>query len=141
VPTIRDAIELVARNFELLPDQLRGPSKKQPLALARQVAMWVAREATGSSYPRIARELGGRDHTTIIYGCRAVAKLVAGDALFAEGLRRIVVAVRECAPLRPMLTAPPRRLPMLKPTRIKATLPPLNADRAAWLSLGGEMVQ
>lgn len=55
-----------------------GPAK------ARHIAMWIAREATGASFPKIARAFAGRDHTTILYGCRRVDN---DPAIRAEAVR------------------------------------------------------
>jgi hypothetical protein len=49
--------------------QKRGP---QPIVEKRQVAMYLAREVVGASYPDIARCFGGRDHTTVLHACDAV---------------------------------------------------------------------
>ena len=48
-------------------DEIKGKSRRRPLVAARQVAMYVMRELTDLSYPAIAREFGGRDHTTVIH--------------------------------------------------------------------------
>ncbi|MGE5334058.1 MAG: helix-turn-helix domain-containing protein, partial [Nitrososphaerota archaeon] len=46
---------------------------------ARQVAMYLLREETDASLFAIGRQLGGRDHTTIMHGCARVAKAIAED--------------------------------------------------------------
>lgn len=45
----------------------------------RQRAMWLARKLTGKSLPVIAKEFGGRDHTTVIHACRQMEKRIAAD--------------------------------------------------------------
>jgi len=55
-------------------DELCGKSRRRPLVTARQIAMYVFRELTDYSYPQIAREFGGRDHTTVMH---AVEKITA----------------------------------------------------------------
>jgi chromosomal replication initiator protein len=55
-------------------DELCGKSRRRPLVIARQIAMYVFRELTDYSYPQIAREFGGRDHTTVMH---AVEKITA----------------------------------------------------------------
>ena len=66
-----------ARYFDFSIDELTGASRRRPLVSARQVAMYVMRELTDMSYPAIAREFGGRDHTTVIHSVEKVKKLIA----------------------------------------------------------------
>ena len=63
----RAIIEAVAAYFRQPVERLRGKSRQRPLVLARQIAMYVMRDLTDLSYPAIAREFGGRDHTTVIH--------------------------------------------------------------------------
>lgn len=58
-------------------EEIIGPSRRRPLVTARQVAMYVFREATDLSYPAIAREFGGRDHTTVIHAVDKIGNLMA----------------------------------------------------------------
>ena len=53
-----------------------GKSRQRPLVLARQIGMFVFRDLTDLSYPAIAREFGGRDHTTVIHAVDKVSKLM-----------------------------------------------------------------
>lgn len=70
-------LEESARYFDFSIDELTGASRRRPLVSARQVAMYVMRELTDMSYPAIAREFGGRDHTTVIHSVEKVKKLIA----------------------------------------------------------------
>lgn len=70
-------LEASARYFDFPIDELIGASRRRPLVSARQVAMYVMRELTDMSYPAIAREFGGRDHTTVIHSVEKVKKLIA----------------------------------------------------------------
>ncbi|HEX5441864.1 MAG TPA: helix-turn-helix domain-containing protein, partial [Ktedonobacterales bacterium] len=69
----------VARHFAVTVDDLRGKSRNHQIAWARQVAMHLLREETDASLFAIGRQLGGRDHTTIMHGCARVAKAIAED--------------------------------------------------------------
>ena len=53
-------------------DDLCGKSRRRPLVTARQIGMYVFRELTDFSYPKIAEEFGGRDHTTVMHACEKI---------------------------------------------------------------------
>ena len=63
--------------FGFTIEEIIGASRRRPLVTARQVAMYVFREATELSYPAIAREFGGRDHTTVIHAVDKITNLMA----------------------------------------------------------------
>jgi chromosomal replication initiator protein len=72
----RVIIDEVAEYYRQPVEALRGKSRQRPLVLARQIAMYVMRELTDLSYPAIAREFGGRDHTTVMHAVDKVQKLM-----------------------------------------------------------------
>jgi chromosomal replication initiator protein len=84
-------IAAVASQFGVDEDQLLSRDRSQRIALPRQVAMYLIREETDASLPQIGEVLGGRDHTTVMYGCGKIADLLETD----ESIRRQVMAVRE----------------------------------------------
>ena len=61
------------------------------MALPRQIAMFLMREEANISLPQIGEALGGRDHTTVMYGCDKIADLLERD----DRLRRQVVEIRD----------------------------------------------
>ncbi|MDQ2648390.1 MAG: chromosomal replication initiator protein DnaA [Actinomycetota bacterium] len=67
-------LEATSKMFDIPIEEITGKKRQRPLVTARQVAMYVVRELTDLSYPAIAREFGGRDHTTVIH---AVEKMSA----------------------------------------------------------------
>ena len=62
--------------FGFSVEELKGKSRRRPLVTARQIGMYVFRELTDLSYPAIAREFGGRDHTTVIHAVEKIAALM-----------------------------------------------------------------
>lgn len=72
-----DIINRTAEYFDLSVDDLYGPSRAQQIALARQIAMYLCRELTQLSLPKIGQLFGGRDHTTVMYAYKKIAKLIA----------------------------------------------------------------
>ncbi len=75
--TVEMILELTSDKFHFSIDELKGKSRRRPLVLARQMAMFVSRELTELSYPAIAREFGGRDHTTVMHACDKISALMA----------------------------------------------------------------
>jgi chromosomal replication initiator protein len=65
-------LDETAKMFGWTVDDLCGKSRRRPLVTARQIGMYVMRELTGFSYPQIAKEFGGRDHTTVMYAVEKI---------------------------------------------------------------------
>lgn len=82
---------LVANHFGLQVEDLRGPARSKSVARPRQITMYLVREETGTSLPQIGEMLGGRDHTTVMYGCEHIAQLIEQD----PELRREVLTLRQ----------------------------------------------
>jgi chromosomal replication initiator protein len=75
--TPRMILDETSDMFGFSIDEIIGASRRRPLVTARQVAMYVFREVTDLSYPAIAREFGGRDHTTVIHAVDKIGNLMA----------------------------------------------------------------
>jgi len=91
--TISRIQEAVSQRFGVTLDELVSPRRSQAVAYPRQVAMYLSRELTDSSLPKIGREFGGRDHTTVMHAVKKVDELRDRDASFAEDvelLRRML---------------------------------------------------
>ena len=84
-------LQAVAQHYGVEQERLLARDRSREIALPRQVAMFLLREETESSLPEIGEILGGRDHTTIMYGCDKINDLIETD----DGLRRQVKAIRE----------------------------------------------
>ena len=69
-------LEATSKMFGFPIEELQGKSRRRPLVTARQVGMYVCREMTDLSYPAIAREYGGRDHTTVIHAVEKIGALM-----------------------------------------------------------------
>ena len=69
-------LESTAGAFGFTIEELCGTSRRRPLVNARQIGMYLFRELTDYSYPAIAREFGGRDHTTVIHAFEKVSGLM-----------------------------------------------------------------
>jgi chromosomal replication initiator protein len=72
-----DIISATSEYFRIPIDELHGPGRSQQVALARQIAMYLCRELTQQSLPKIGQLFGGRDHTTVMYAHKKIAQLIA----------------------------------------------------------------
>jgi chromosomal replication initiator protein len=68
-----------------------GRDRSRQIALPRQIAMYLMREEANISLPQIGEALGGRDHTTVMYGCEKVTEMLEQD----DRLRRQVIEIKE----------------------------------------------
>ncbi|HDD24025.1 MAG TPA: chromosomal replication initiator protein DnaA [Chloroflexi bacterium] len=90
-PTPEQILEEVAYHFGLDITALQGRSRNRSVARPRQIAMYLIREETGESLPRIGALLGGRDHTTVLHGYERIAELIEEDT----NLRRDILTLRQ----------------------------------------------
>ena len=86
-----DVIGTVSKYFGISTERILSKDRSKDVALPRQVAMYLMRELGGISLPKIGEELGGRDHTTVMYACDKVADLIEAD----DRVRRQVLQLRE----------------------------------------------
>jgi chromosomal replication initiator protein len=71
--------ELVSERFSLSLEELCGDRRSQNIVYPRQVAMYLSRELTDSSLPKIGKQFGGRDHTTVIHATSKIARMIRED--------------------------------------------------------------
>lgn len=74
-----EIIRATADAFGFTVSEVEGPSRRQPLVLCRQVAMYLCRELTPLSLPKIGEHFGGRDHTTVIHSVDKVKRIIRSD--------------------------------------------------------------
>ena len=86
-----EVVKSVAEAFGIQIDRMLSRERSREVALPRQIAMYLMREESNISLPLIGETLGGRDHTTIMYGCDKIADLLERD----DRLRRQVIEIRE----------------------------------------------
>ena len=80
VITMEDVQETVAQRFHLKVSELKSKRRTKTLVHPRQIAMYLSRELTDSSFPEIGRDFGGKDHTTIIHACKQIEKALETDS-------------------------------------------------------------
>jgi chromosomal replication initiator protein len=93
--SIKRIQDLVAERFELSLDELCGDKRSQNIVYPRQVAMYLSRELTDSSLPKIGKEFGGRDHTTVIHATSKIARLIREDRSVYNLVQELTARVKQ----------------------------------------------
>ncbi|MCX8061657.1 MAG: chromosomal replication initiator protein DnaA [Anaerolineales bacterium] len=94
-----EVIDLVSQFYSLPRQRLVSAERSREVALPRQIAMYLLHKEAQCSLPQIGELLGGRDHTTVLYGCEKIEDLLERD----EQLRRQVNQIREQLFQKPLL--------------------------------------
>jgi len=98
--TVNDIENAVATFFGLTPADLHSSRKSRTIALARNIAMYLARTHTPMSFPEIARVMGNKNHTTVLLAHRKIAGMLAADGPAAW----VSAAGPKSAPVRSIVT-------------------------------------
>ncbi|MEN3342487.1 MAG: chromosomal replication initiator protein [Actinomycetota bacterium] len=93
--SIKRIQDLVAERFELSLEELCGDKRTQGIVYPRQVAMYLSRELTDSSLPKIGKEFGGRDHTTVIHATSKIARLIREDRSVYNLVQELTARVKQ----------------------------------------------
>ena len=88
-PSLRDIAVATARFFSLKLSDLQSSSRRRAVVTARGVAMFLARHLTQQSLEQIGCYLGGRDHTTVLHGCRKTESLLKTDPAIREAVEQL----------------------------------------------------
>ncbi|MGP4081282.1 chromosomal replication initiator protein DnaA [Pseudalkalibacillus sp. R45] len=87
--TIHDIQEMVGEQFNVRLEDFKAKKRTKSVAFPRQIAMYLSREMTDFSLPKIGEEFGGRDHTTVIHAHEKISKLLATDQHFQNKIKEI----------------------------------------------------
>lgn len=82
-------LKVIADTFDVSIEDLKSNSRRREISWARQIGMYLMRQHTTLSLPRIGEEFGGKDHTTVIYSCDKIAQLQQNDRTLANTLRQL----------------------------------------------------
>lgn len=85
----QQVINTVASVFKVSRDRMLSRDRSRDVAVPRQVAMYLMREDIGLSLPQIGNELGGRDHTTVMYACEKMSNMMTSDDRIRKQTNRV----------------------------------------------------
>ncbi|HEY4612575.1 MAG TPA: chromosomal replication initiator protein DnaA [Bacteroidota bacterium] len=87
--TIEHIQREVCRYYDIPEDLLRAKTRKQEIVLARQTAMYLAKQLTDASLKTIGLHFGGRDHSTVIHACQSVVDRFNDDQKYRQGIDQL----------------------------------------------------
>lgn len=85
----KQIVERTARHFQVTIDEILGSKRDKDIVVPRQVAMYILRSELHLSFPKIARELGRKDHTTAIHSVEKIEKEIHLDSDIREAVNNI----------------------------------------------------
>ena len=86
---------IISERFGLSLEELCGDKRSQAIVYPRQVAMYLSRELTDSSLPKIGREFGGRDHTTVIHATSKIQRLIREDRAVYNLVQELTARIKQ----------------------------------------------
>jgi chromosomal replication initiator protein len=86
---------IISERFGLSLEELCGDKRSQAIVYPRQVAMYLSRELTDSSLPKIGREFGGRDHTTVIHATSKITRLIREDRAVYNLVQELTARIKQ----------------------------------------------
>jgi chromosomal replication initiator protein len=85
----------VADYFNLKVADLKSDKRLKAFVMARQIAVWLCRDMTNSSYPDIGHKFGGRDHSTVIHASKKIEKLLGEDANLVQTINELKSIIQQ----------------------------------------------
>jgi chromosomal replication initiator protein len=89
--TAKQIVERTAKHFHISTEEMLGPKRDKEIVVPRQIAMYMLRSELHLSFPKIARELGRKDHTTAIHSVEKIEK----EKAFDEEVRAALAEIKE----------------------------------------------
>ncbi len=93
--TIERIQQAVSGHYGIKSTEMRSKKRTRSIAFPRQVAMYLSRELTDFSLPKIGEEFGGRDHTTVIHACEKLQKDMKLDPSLQVTIRELIETVQK----------------------------------------------
>lgn len=91
IPRIK---EIVAKHYNIRVDEFDSKKRSRAIAFPRQIAMYLTRELTDLSLPKIGEEYGGRDHTTVMHACDKISNQISEDRQLKSEIDTLVDQIK-----------------------------------------------
>ena len=85
----------IASRYKIKPEELKAKTRARPVAYPRQIAMYLTRELTELSLPKIGEFYGGRDHTTVLHACDKITSDKKNNADLEQQLQEIIAELKK----------------------------------------------
>ncbi|MBX3111986.1 MAG: chromosomal replication initiator protein DnaA [Fimbriimonadaceae bacterium] len=89
-PSFDQILGMVSKHFQIDVSEIRGTSRKAPIAHARHVAVYMTREITGDSWKHIGALFGNRDHTSMMHGYKKIRDMMDRDKELNSSVRMLM---------------------------------------------------
>ncbi len=94
VITIQAIQQVVSEKYNIKMEDFAAKKRTKSIAFPRQIAMYLSRELTDLSLPKIGEEFGGRDHTTVIHAHDKISKLLNTDSQLKQDIEEIIARIK-----------------------------------------------
>lgn len=94
VITIQAIQQVVSEKYNIKMEDFAAKKRTKSIAFPRQIAMYLSRELTDLSLPKIGEEFGGRDHTTVIHAHDKISKLISTDSHLKQDIEEIIAQIK-----------------------------------------------
>jgi chromosomal replication initiator protein len=94
--TIEQIQKEAAEHFAVKPEELKAKKRTKNVTLPRHVAMYLSRELTDASLPKIGEEFGGRDHTTVMHAHKKISADIINNSQLKAIIEQIIVKINNC---------------------------------------------
>ena len=92
--TVKVIQEVVSKKYNIRMEDFAAKKRTKNIAFPRQIAMYLSRELTDLSLPKIGDEFGGRDHTTVIHAHDKISKMIAEDNAFSQEIDELIETIK-----------------------------------------------
>ncbi len=91
---IDKVIQIVAKNYNITPEDIKGKKRLSKIAVPRQIGMYICRIYLKESLPKIGSEFGGKDHTTVMHSVDKIKRELTKDKNLEDEITKIVAQIR-----------------------------------------------